>query len=173
PASPVPAGRDLGSDCRVSLTVRVDLEDRNFHAETHRNGGAEHHFNAHTSVLLRRPGFEFKPAADRQLRVFSDAGVYHPQAEWSDDLLHAVEKSRGQVDRGDAYSPGWFELLLAKGQEVTLTVTADPADPEPDRVARFVAERQAANEAALRAAALPAEDKFGRELALAVQPFVV
>jgi hypothetical protein len=42
PDDPPPAGRDLAPECRVSLTVRVDIEDRNFHSETRRNGGAEH-----------------------------------------------------------------------------------------------------------------------------------
>ncbi len=44
PARSVPFGTDLPPEARVSLTVRVDIEDRNFHCETQRNGGAEHHF---------------------------------------------------------------------------------------------------------------------------------
>src|SRR5262249_19327412 len=95
PSTPVPVGRDLTTDCRVSVTVRVDVEDRNFHTETHHNGGAEHHFNSHTSALAHKPGFEFRPAPDRQLHVFSDRGLYHPQPEWSDGVPHPVEASRG------------------------------------------------------------------------------
>jgi predicted glycogen debranching enzyme len=171
PAEAPPIGRELDSSCRVSLTVRVDLEDRNFHAETHHNGGAEHHFVTHTQTLTRAAGFEFRPAPDRHLRVFAERGVYHAQVEWSDGLSHTVEKTRGQVGYGDAFSPGWFDLPLSKGQEVRLTLTADPTDPDPALVANAFVNRQQANERAIAAAGL--QDRFGRELALAVQAFVV
>ena len=65
------------------------------------------------------------PAPDRQLRVFCDAGAYHPQPEWCENIPHPVEQSRGQAGSGDAYSPGWFELPLAKGANVTLVATAE------------------------------------------------
>ena len=70
-------------------------------------------------------GFAFEPAADRCLRVFADQGSYHPAPEWSDNMPHPVEQSRGQVANGDAFSPGWFELPLPKGALVTLLVTAE------------------------------------------------
>ena len=37
---------DLPPQFDVRITVRVDIEDRNFHTETHRNDGAEYHFTA-------------------------------------------------------------------------------------------------------------------------------
>ena len=98
----------------VRLTVRVDIEDRNFHSETHRNGGADYHFLSNTHTLTDKTGFAFTPAADRQLRVTSDAGVYHPQAEWSENIPYPIEKSRGQTASGDSYSPGWFELPMTR-----------------------------------------------------------
>ena len=142
-------GKQLPADADVRLTVRVDIEDRNFHSETKRNGGAEHHFSSNTHSLVevgrvtpcapsesqqRRArsdapypptGFAFTPAPDRQLRVFSAAGEYHPQPEWCENIPHPVEQSRGQVGGGDAYSPGWFEIPLAKGAADKLTVTAE------------------------------------------------
>ena len=124
-------GKQLPGDADVRLTVRVDIEDRSFHAETKHNGGAEYHFSTNTHTLSddgiarQREGFAFTPAADRQLRVFADAGMYHAQPEWCDNIAHPVEQSRGQVGSGDAYSPGWFELPLRKGAGATLTVTAE------------------------------------------------
>ena len=126
-------GKQLPADADVRLTVRVDIEDRSFHAETKRNGGADSHFGANVHLLEaanpkseRDPkGFAFTPAADRQLRVFADAGEYHPQPEWCENIAHPVEQSRGQVGSGDAYSPGWFELPMPKGSGVTVTVTAE------------------------------------------------
>ena len=129
-------GKQLPEDADVRLTVRVDIEDRNFHSETKRNGGADYHFATNTHPLAgerrarsdapcQKTGFAFTPAADRQLRVFADAGEYHPQPEWCENIAHPVEQTRGQTASGDAFSPGWFELPLPKGATVTLTVTAE------------------------------------------------
>ncbi|HWD93964.1 MAG TPA: amylo-alpha-1,6-glucosidase [Verrucomicrobiae bacterium] len=128
-------GKQLPPAADVRLTVRVDIEDRSFHGETKRNGGAEYHFSTNIHPLeIRNPksetrnpaGFAFTPAADRQLRVFADTGEYHPQPEWCDNIAHPIEQSRGQVGSGDAYSPGWFEVPLPKGAGVILTMTAEP-----------------------------------------------
>jgi len=52
-----------------------------------------------------------------------------------------VEQTRGQLGSGDAYSPGWFELPLAKGGRVQLVATAEiqpaaapsaPTQPAPE-----------------------------------------
>jgi glycogen debranching enzyme len=154
PAAERASGKQLPADADVRLSVRFDIEDRNFHSETKRNGGADYHFstNCHdlpsdrssrreeahslkpeTSQSLltsaatesKYIGFAFTPASDRQLRVFADAGEYHPQPEWCENIPHPVEQSRGQVGSGDAYSPGWFELPLPKGASVTLVATAE------------------------------------------------
>ena len=145
-ATPPPLGRELPEDCRVSLTVRVDIEDRNFHWETKRTGGAEAHFTAHcreiavpqTAAHLSQPscnGFAFTPAPDRQLRVFAEGGAYHHEAEWCENIPHPVEATRGQTASGDAYSPGWFELPLLQDGRATLVVTAEAAG-ETDRSSR-------------------------------------
>ncbi len=132
PTEKLAQGKQLPADADVRLTVRVDIEDRNFHSETKRNGGADFHFSSNTREIQNEKlkiknggGFEFTPAPDRQLRVFADAGEYHPQPEWCENIPHPVEATRGQTASGDAYSPGWFELPLAKGANVTLTLTAE------------------------------------------------
>ena len=126
PSAELATGKQLPADADVRLTVRVDIEDRNFHWETKRNGGAEHHFASNTGTLGEKAdgtspavkaGFVFPPARDRQLRVFTLHGLYHPQPEWCENIPHPVEASRGQTGSGDAYSPGWFELPLPKGAE--------------------------------------------------------
>ena len=125
-------GKQLPADADVRLTVRFDIEDRNFHSETKRDGGADHHFstNIHepqTPDLKSgtQTGFVFTPAPDRQLHVWANSGEYHPQPEWCENTPHPVEQSRGQTGSGDAYSPGWFELPMPKGMRVTLTATAE------------------------------------------------
>ena len=125
PTEKLAAGKQLPAETDVRLTVRVDIEDRNFHSETKRNGGADSHFSANTHALDPKTGFAFTPAPDRQLHVFADAGTYHPQPEWCENIPHPVEQSRGQTGSGDAYSPGWFEIPLPKGACIALTLTAE------------------------------------------------
>jgi hypothetical protein len=125
---------DLPPRFDVRLTVRADIEDRNFHSETHRNGGADFHFTHNCGALPGRPGFAFTPAPDRQLRVFSSAGLFHPQPEWTENIPHPVEQSRGQAPCGDAYSPGWFDLPLAPGKTVSVVLSADIPPPAMELV---------------------------------------
>jgi predicted glycogen debranching enzyme len=130
PTEATATGKQLPADADVRLTVRVDIEDRSFHSQTKRNGGADYHFssNTHPLEIQNLNGFAFTPAADRQLRVFADSGEYHPEPEWSNNIAHPIEQSRGQEGSGDAYSPGWFELPLPKGSGVNLTVTAEQGE---------------------------------------------
>lgn len=171
------SGKELPADADVRLIVRVDIEDRNFHWETRRNSGAEHHFSAHcNSIAARRPesqgqiaGFAFTPAAERKLRVFVNSGAFHPEPEWCENIPHPVEQSRGQIGSGDAYSPGWFELPLPKGAEVRLVVTAEPGEAE-----EMGWKKMKARESVPRLkGTLPTNYEFGKQLLRAVRAFVV
>ncbi len=124
----------------VSIVCRFEIEDRNFHSQTQHNDGSERHFASFTHSLPGGLGFEFTPAADRQLRVFCDRGRYHVQPEWCDRIPHPVESTRGQEPSGDAYSPGWFECPLEIDRPVAFTATAElggrwdePQTPMPVR----------------------------------------
>jgi hypothetical protein len=55
PTAAQAAGKQLPAQADVRLTVRLDIEDRNFHWETKRNGGAEYHFSAHVHPLESLP----------------------------------------------------------------------------------------------------------------------
>lgn len=124
---------DLPPQFHVSITVRVDIEDRNFHTETHRNEGADHHFNTHCHPIAPEAGFEFTPGEGRQFRAVADSGFFHPSVEWSEGIAHQVEQSRGQVGWADAYSPGWFELPLLGEKPVAVTLTAEASVPKAAR----------------------------------------
>ncbi len=162
----------MPSPTQARLTVRIDLEDRNFHSETMRNGGADYHFSSHCRPLSGRVGFEFTPATDRQLRVYANAGFYHHEGEWSERIPHPVEQTRGQVGHGDAYSPGWFDLPLAPGEPVFLVVCADPVDPSEEAIRQYQASRASLNSSRLALAGLASNDLFGRRLVLASHQFV-
>jgi predicted glycogen debranching enzyme len=120
---------DLPPQFDVRLTVRVDIEDRNFHSETHRNGGADYHFSQNCRALEDAVGFAFTPATDRQLHVRASAGEYHSEPEWRQGIPHPVEQTRAQVAWGDAYSPGWFDIPLVKEKRATLVLTAETIRP--------------------------------------------
>jgi predicted glycogen debranching enzyme len=160
------------ADFEVRLTVRVDLEDRNFHWETKRNPSADFHFSSHCRPLSNLIGFEFVPATDRSLRVWSDAGRYVPQPEWSENMFHPVEHSRGQADHGDAYSPGWFDLPLPAGSSATLVLCADPEDPSSEQIENFAAERMKTNREITARAQVSDCDTLGRQLVLAAHQFL-
>ena len=166
-------GRELPDGCPVRLTARVDIEDRNYHSETHRNPAADMHFMNNTRSIADRIGFEFTPAPDRSLRVWADDGYYHHEAEWCHQIPHPVEQSRGQCGSGDAYSPGWFDLPLVKGGAITMAISAETQLPTAGRVAKFVEQRVRSNQRAVERAGLGDSDPFGRQLARALQAFIV
>lgn len=151
-------GKQVPADADVRLTVRVDIEDRNFHSETKHNDGANHHFISHTHPQKNRPGFAFTPAPDRQLRVFATAGQYHPQPEWIYNIPHPIESTRGQTGAGDVFSPGWFELPLPKGAALQVVVTA---------------EAEGADESGLIIGDTEVPDTFGEQLQQAARAYVV
>jgi predicted glycogen debranching enzyme len=173
PATAPLFGSALPLECEVRLTVRVDIEDRSFHTETHLNGGAEFHFTAHCRPMPDPPGFFFAPAADRLLRVYADHGHYHPEAEWCRGLYHPIEAARGQIAHGDAYSPGWFELPLGPGRSIDLVATAEAQAPDPNRIAGFAAARRDLIQQSHQRAMIGPEDPFGQRLVSALQAFIV
>jgi predicted glycogen debranching enzyme len=185
PPAALAEGKQLPDQADVRLTVRLDIEDRNFHSETHRTPGAEHHFSMHTHELRDGPpgvpniGFAFTPASDRQLRVFMNTGLYHSQPEWSEHLSHPWEANRGQVASGEAFSPGWFEVPMPKGRTCSLVVSAELAGLE---VHEFPVLNSDANASSMsgavgtRPAAQGAKeegDLFSEQLIDAVRAFVV
>ena len=133
-SDPPARGRALDPEAELRLTLRLDLEDRGFHGETEANPGLDAHFLR--SLAAEPAGFAFTPTADRSLLAVVDRGRFHPQPEWSLGIPHPQEGRRGMKDHGDAWSPGWFDVVLEEGVAVTLCVGAEsdlrpPALPEP------------------------------------------
>ena len=166
-------GCDLPDACSVRLTVRLDIEDRSFHGETKRDSSAENHFSSHCRPLKDKSGFQFEPAVDRRLRAFASKGCFHPESEWCEKIPHPNERSRGQAGEGDAYSPGWFDLPLPKGESVDVVVTADTSEPTPSDVRGFTETRRTELRKLCDQPWLSAEDFFGKRLLTAAQAFVV
>lgn len=117
-------GQDLPAECHVRLTLRFDVEDRSFHWETKRGGAAEAHFGEHVKELDAGGGFSFQPDG-RHLEIRTDGGRFHSAPEWSENLPHPVEASRGMTGTGDGFSPGWFEIMLPQNGSADVIVTAE------------------------------------------------
>lgn len=177
-------GRPLEAGARVTLIVRLDLEDRNFHQETKRNDGADYHFssNTHPAVLGREApegtqpafnGFAFTPAPDRQLRAWVTMGEYHQAPEWCLNIPHPIEASRGQEGAGDAYSPGWFEIPLTFGTATSVVASADQPPPPAESLSGFISARVRALEEALRRSQVEISDEFTRQLVRSTHAFLV
>jgi starch synthase (maltosyl-transferring) len=166
-------GDELPDECRVSLTVRFDIEDRNFHWETQRNESAEHHFNQNIQSIKSGEGFLFSPDKDRQLKVWTDAGQYHPAPEWIQGVPHPVEQSRGQTGQGDAFSPGWFNVPLSANQTTHLIASAAEENPSTDSISQFPDARNHHHATLLAKSSLEEEDRWGRQLLKALDAFVV
>lgn len=128
-ASTVPTrSRPMPARIRASACLaRFDLEDRSFHSQTKHNGGADHHFASNSRRIdpASGPGFSFRPAIDRTLEIRASQGIYHEAPEWSHNIGHPFEASRGQEGSGDAWSPGWFEVPLNGGASVDFVVDAE------------------------------------------------
>ncbi len=116
-------GAALSKNKSFFLTVRVDIENRDFHSETHLSDAAYQYFEEHVRELPNEIGFAFEASPETRLTVEVSSGNYHHEFEWVRDIAHPVEASRGHAPSGDACSPGWFELPLTPGESVRLTTS--------------------------------------------------
>lgn len=162
-------GRSLPPEAAVSVTVRLDVEDRSFHAETRRSPEAEHYFEG--TVTHDEQGFACAFAGGRRLSARLDRGRFHRESEWS-RTPHPLEAERGLAADADAWSPGWFEIPLAPGGSATLVVNADPEPLPAEAAAACWAQRAERQADQLARANLPGHDELGRALAGALQAFV-
>ena len=121
---------------RVEFTVRLDLEDRSFHEETHLNDSAIDHFRDATKTASDGVGFVFQPHPERRLEVQANLGKYFAEEEICRGIPHPVEATRGQTSQGDAYSPGWFRLPVSHTKMAHLAIAVnEPLLDEGERTA--------------------------------------
>ncbi|UCD30964.1 MAG: glycogen debranching enzyme N-terminal domain-containing protein, partial [Desulfobacterales bacterium] len=102
----------------ISLILRPDIEDRNFHDTTKAYLGPESQwpqFITHVS-----DGFSFAPHPDRILRMQISSGGFVWEPEWQYMVHRPLEKARGLDPDSDLFSPGYFKTELKGGEMVEL-----------------------------------------------------
>jgi starch synthase (maltosyl-transferring) len=117
-----PGEDELDDAVAVTLIIRPDIEDRNFHHTTKAYAGPEHHWPA--AVTPTADGFEFRPGAGYGLEARLDRGRFTPEPEWYYMVYRPQEAERGLDPHSDLFSPGYFSCSLSGGQTATLSARA-------------------------------------------------
>ena len=108
----------LADDRPVTLILRPDVEDRNFHEATKAFTGSEHRFPA--AVTRREKGFAFHPNPDHALEMEAERADFFIETQWQYMVHRPQEAQRGQDPDSDLFSPGYFSGLLAGGKSEML-----------------------------------------------------
>ncbi len=124
----------------VHLVLRPDLEDRNFHQDTHAYAGPQTIWPA--SLKATADGFVFKPHPDRPLTVRTTAGQFQLDPEWQYMVAHPLETERGLHDHTDLFSPGYFRVPLSAKTAVALQASL-PDFPTNTETASLAQQRAA------------------------------
>ena len=131
-----PAGKRRGrlaDEHAITLILRPDIEDRNFHDATKAYTGLETRFPA--AVRACDDGFVFQPNQTHALEVSMASADFVVEPEWHYMVHRSQEAQRGQDPDSDLFSPGYFTLQLKGGGRATLTAQVPaPADAAAETV---------------------------------------
>ncbi|MDL2269095.1 glycogen debranching enzyme N-terminal domain-containing protein [Desulfosarcina sp. OttesenSCG-928-A07] len=117
----------LADDKPVTLILRPDIEDRDFHTLTKAYAGPETLFPK--SVAPRQKGFVFSPWSDHSLEMTALRTDFFHDAQWSYMVHHDQDAQRGQDPDSDLFSPGYFSGLLGGGNHEQIRAFVPPAPP--------------------------------------------
>jgi predicted glycogen debranching enzyme len=108
------------------LRFRPFLAYRNIHSLSKANPDADHKFEAVENGIRVRmyPGYPFL------YLQFSKASEYVHAPDWYYDFDYMREKARGYESLEDLYTPGSFELPVAKGESIYFSASLDLENPK-------------------------------------------
>jgi len=106
----------------VTIILRPDIENRNFHASTKAYQGPEHQWPR--AVTAFSNGFHFAPDAEHQLRVQISEGAFVWEPEWLYMVNRPEDARRGHDPNSDLFSPGYLSAAIEGNQTVTLRANA-------------------------------------------------
>jgi predicted glycogen debranching enzyme len=117
-----PNRAELADDQAVTLIVRPDIEDRNFHHCTKAYTGPEHQWPQ--ALTIRDNGFRFSPADDHAFDMAVDRGQFVSEPEWYYMVHRPLEARRGLDPDSDLFGPGYFSSRINGSDSVTFTAGA-------------------------------------------------
>ena len=100
----------------VTIILRPDIENRNFHASTKAYQGPEDQWPRAITALSN--GFHFAPDAEHQLRVQISEGTFVLEPEWLYMVNRHQDAQRGHDPNSDLFSPGYLSAEIAGNQTV-------------------------------------------------------
>ncbi|WP_054033387.1 amylo-alpha-1,6-glucosidase [Desulfatitalea tepidiphila] len=120
---------ELADDQAVTLVIRPDIEDRNFHECTKAFSGPETLWP--NALTAHKKGFRFAPGAHHALVMQQDQGRFEIEPEWYYMVHRSLEAGRGLDPNSDLFSPGYFSCPLRGGQRIMLTAWVEtPSAPK-------------------------------------------
>ncbi len=120
-----PAGHQadrMADDKPVTIILRPDVENRNFHASTKAYQGPEYQWPRAVNAFSN--GFLFAPDTEHQLRVQISDGAFVREPEWLYMVNRPEDARRGHDPDSDLFSPGYLSAAIAGNQTVTLRADA-------------------------------------------------
>jgi starch synthase (maltosyl-transferring) len=129
-----PGADELDDAVAVTLIIRPDIEDRNFHHTSKAYTIPEHNWQA--AVTPTADGFDFRPAGGYRLTARVDQGRFTPEPEWYYMVFRSQEAERGLDPHSDLFSPGYFSCPLLGGRTATLSarVAVDDSQEAPKKI---------------------------------------
>jgi predicted glycogen debranching enzyme len=106
----------------VTIILRPDIENRNFHATTKAYQGPEHQWPRAVNAFPN--GFHFAPDADHQLWVQISEGTFVWEPEWLYMVNRPEDARRGHDPNSDLFSPGYLSAAIAGNQTAVLRADA-------------------------------------------------
>ena len=129
PADQLP--QRLADSKPVTIILRPDIENRNFHASTKAYQGPENQWP--DAITAFSNGFLFAPEADHHLRVQISAGSFVAEPEWLYMVNRPKDARRGHDPDSDLFSPGYLSVAIEGNQTVTLWADAGFGNEMPPR----------------------------------------
>ncbi len=112
----------LHSNKLITLTIRPDIEDRNFHDTIKAFTGPEHDFDHQIHPF--KNGFTFEPDLNKKLYIDASIGEFKIQPEWQYMINYPLEAQRGLYSKSDLYSPGYFNIHLSGNETIAISACA-------------------------------------------------
>ncbi|MCP4672135.1 MAG: transmembrane fusion protein, partial [Desulfobacula sp.] len=108
----------LEDDRAVTIIMRPDIEDRDFHEPVKAFKGPEKQWPA--AVCTVEDGFSFLLSNNKKLEVHISKGKFIHEPEWHYMVHHPLEKLRGLDPDSDLFSPGYFTASCLGKEKILL-----------------------------------------------------